>query len=217
VIRHFEKNQRGRDFVVGDIHGCFGLLETRLGEIGFSASSGDRLFSVGDLIDRGPRSIETLEFMYGIPIHAVRGNHEAMAIGVFDAAWDTGNYRANGGSWFFALTQPEQLQFADSFRTLPIAIEVETDNGLVGIVHANCPTDKWSDMHDGLYGDRADQFSMMCMWDRSRYQSNKTSSVAGVHQVIVGHTPVKEETIRGNVRYIDTGAVFGRKLTIIQL
>lgn len=47
MIKHFEKNTKGKDYVVGDIHGCFSLLESRLKEINFDEKV-DRLFSVGE-------------------------------------------------------------------------------------------------------------------------------------------------------------------------
>jgi len=46
-------NQAGKDYVIGDLHGCYELLERLLDAVGFDKSK-DRLFSVGDLIDRGP-------------------------------------------------------------------------------------------------------------------------------------------------------------------
>lgn len=217
MIKRFYKNTQGRDFVVGDIHGCFALLVMQLRGIGYCATKGDRLFSVGDLVDRGPNSEDSLRWIDHLGFYPVRGNHEQMAIDAADGHLDRFNYFANGGAWFLDKTMDERRVYADAFRELPIAIEVETENGLVGIVHADCPTDQWADMHEGLRGEHAEQFSMMCMWDRRRYNSRGTTNVSGVHQVIVGHTPVNEETIRGNVRYIDTGAVFGKKLTIIQL
>ena len=45
-------NRTGRDFVVGDVHGCFRTLEQALGQVGFDRER-DRLFSVGDLVNRG--------------------------------------------------------------------------------------------------------------------------------------------------------------------
>ena len=53
--RRFERNARGRDFVVGDVHGHFDTLERLLEAVDFDASA-DRLFSVGDLVNRGPAS-----------------------------------------------------------------------------------------------------------------------------------------------------------------
>jgi len=49
----FGENREGRDFVVGDIHGMFGHLRMLLKQVSFDAEV-DRLFSVGDLVDRCP-------------------------------------------------------------------------------------------------------------------------------------------------------------------
>ena len=46
MIKHFGPNLSGRDFVCGDIHGCFDLVESFLNKIGFDKTK-DRLFSVG--------------------------------------------------------------------------------------------------------------------------------------------------------------------------
>ncbi|MGB0713157.1 MAG: metallophosphoesterase, partial [Gammaproteobacteria bacterium] len=54
VVR-LEHNEVGRDLIVGDIHGEFIALKDRLDELEFVPGR-DRLFSVGDLIDRGPNS-----------------------------------------------------------------------------------------------------------------------------------------------------------------
>ena len=55
AMPRFAQNTVGRDFAVGDIHGCFTELQRGLEAIGFDPST-DRLFSVGDLVDRGPES-----------------------------------------------------------------------------------------------------------------------------------------------------------------
>ena len=47
------RNALGRDFAVGDVHGCFTRLQQGLDQLGFDPTR-DRLFSVGDLVDRGP-------------------------------------------------------------------------------------------------------------------------------------------------------------------
>ena len=72
----FERNRSGRDFVAGDIHGCVRTLEHLLVEVDFQPDS-DRLFSVGDLIDRGPHSREAIDWLVEGRIHAANmGNHE---------------------------------------------------------------------------------------------------------------------------------------------
>ncbi|WP_156803421.1 metallophosphoesterase [Frateuria aurantia] len=46
---------------MGEIHGCFSRLEAALALVGFDAGR-DRLFAVGDLVDRGPESAEVLNW-----------------------------------------------------------------------------------------------------------------------------------------------------------
>jgi serine/threonine protein phosphatase 1 len=59
-VQRFVLNATGRDFAVGDIHGCFSALEAALRHVGFSPDS-DRLFSVGDLVDRGSESDQVVD------------------------------------------------------------------------------------------------------------------------------------------------------------
>ena len=76
LTRQIEANGCGRDFVVGDVHGCFRTLERLLDDIAFEPDR-DRLFSVGDLIDRGPHSLEAIEWLMERRIEAATmGNHE---------------------------------------------------------------------------------------------------------------------------------------------
>ena len=56
-IEQVARNRMGRDFVVGDVHGCFRTLERCLRQVRFDRDR-DRLFSVGDLVSRGPHSLE---------------------------------------------------------------------------------------------------------------------------------------------------------------
>jgi len=54
-VKHFDMNITGRDFAVGDIHGCDRELQTALNAVKFIEQT-DRLFSVCDLVDRGEES-----------------------------------------------------------------------------------------------------------------------------------------------------------------
>ncbi len=65
--------------MVGDIHGHFKFLTMALDKLDFNTEL-DRIFSVGDLIDRGPDSIDVLNWLEKPWFHAVRGNHEQMLI-----------------------------------------------------------------------------------------------------------------------------------------
>lgn len=63
-----------RTIIIGDVHGCAGELEALLHEVSFS--SGDRLVFVGDLVARGPRSLDVLDIARQTGAIIVRGNHE---------------------------------------------------------------------------------------------------------------------------------------------
>lgn len=208
-VEHFGINTEGRDFAVGDIHGHFSRLRAALTSIGFDESR-DRLFSVGDLVDRGPESDQVLDWLNKPWVHAVRGNHEDMAIRWPNGNMDTDNYAANGGSWNIANPPIAQREIAVHLGELPIAIEVETEQGLVGIVHADCPFPTWRDFAVSL--DDAGMSNCMrkavfeaALWSRERIQSEDQSSISDVRAVVVGHTPLKRAAVLGNVHYIDTG------------
>lgn len=65
-----------RHIIVGDIHGCFDELQQLLQQMQFDRDQ-DVLISVGDIVDRGPKVKETVEFLFALPeFHMVLGNHE---------------------------------------------------------------------------------------------------------------------------------------------
>lgn len=210
MITRFPINTAGRDLVVGDIHGHFTKLRAKLDEVGFDPSK-DRLFSVGDLVDRGPESHLSIEWLAKPWFHPVQGNHEDMAIrwGKPDCMMDGQNYLINGGAWNHANSPEERAKFSAAFETLPLAIEIETEHGLVGVVHAE-PTDSWDELRSFLTDSDISHKHLKAlrqcvMWDRSRVEEGCTDLVAGVRAVVVGHTPIKHSITLGNVIYIDTG------------
>lgn len=212
AIRRFEKNTSGRDLIVGDIHGCFTKLQKALADIGFSPEKGDRLFSVGDLVDRGPESDQAIEWLRRPWFHAVQGNHEDMAIRWPNGNMDPGNYAANGGGWNIGNPPELRIEIAEAFRALPIAMEIETAEGTVGVIHAGCPVPSWTDLTRAL--DKPDTLTRgelgalidACMWSRDRIHSLDDSLVEGVRAVVVGHTPMDRMTSLGNTIFIDTAA-----------
>jgi serine/threonine protein phosphatase 1 len=216
-IAHFDRNTRGRDLIVGDIHGCFSRLGAHLNYLQFDPAR-DRLFSVGDLIDRGPESEHALEWLAQPWFHAVKGNHEEAAICFAHGTLRSDTYLSFGGAWLIRKMQAERMVFADAFSVLPVAIEVETANGLIGIVHADCPVPDWAILRADLASGDKSAYATECMWSRLRFDAQFGEKVEGVRAVIVGHMPVPRWTSLGNVLYIDTGAVFaGGDFTILDL
>ncbi len=64
-------------YAVGDLQGCLDPLKCLLDDVQFDPEK-DQLWLVGDLVNRGPQSLETLRFLYGIrqSLVCVLGNHD---------------------------------------------------------------------------------------------------------------------------------------------
>ena len=131
IIERFNRNTVGRDFACSDVHGHFDLLGDKLAMVNFDPSS-DRLFAVGDLVDRGPLSVESVEWIGRHWFHSVLGNHEMIAMGVAAGRHDVEHYLKNGGAWFLMLNDARRKAIAEVFSCLPFAIEIDTSHGRVG-------------------------------------------------------------------------------------
>ncbi|MGL6227939.1 MAG: metallophosphoesterase [Culicoidibacterales bacterium] len=218
MIKHFEINKKGRDFVVGDIHGFFTKLKKQLDEMGFDYEN-DRLFSVGDLVDRGPESHLALDWLSYSWFHPVRGNHEELTIEFcneiekYHHEW---LHVRNGGKWYIETECNVQEYFKDAFLKLPICIDVMTNNGLVGIVHADIHGNNWFDFLRKIH-DKNTAAIMYALWNRERFNDGIAFNIEDLHKLYVGHTPVEGITVLGNVEYIDTHSYNRDVFDIIEL
>ena len=210
---HFHKNETGRDFVIGDLHGCYNLLKDGLEAVDFCPGY-DRLFSVGDLIDRGEQNMECLGLYQEDWFHGVFGNHEDMMLSTVlgDVPGDFIWY-GNGGVWAED-ADPDELRVLAEYaqENVPMVITVDTDAGLVGICHAEPPTYDWA---DALEFDSDHMVKML--WGRVRLKGRLPLPTKGVHCTFHGHTPVKHVTVLGNAWFIDTGAYRTGRLEMMQM
>lgn len=223
MLKRFELNTKGRDYVVGDIHGSFSKLKEALEKINFDQEV-DRLFCCGDLVDRGPNSEDVYKWLEKPWFHSVRGNHDQMAIDAVRHGYrDLHLHLINGGQWLYGLPHVEQQCYAVVLEELPLAIEVLTSKGLVGIVHAEVPYSDWNELKVLLSSpiDESDFESLnkiqTMLWARNKIKMNDTKEIKGLYNLYVGHTVVDKPQQLGNVTYIDTGAVFGGPFSIIQI
>ncbi|MBP4045755.1 metallophosphoesterase [Chromobacterium violaceum] len=218
MIRKLPCNTQGRDWVVGDVHGCFAQLARLLKIIAFDPAR-DRLLSVGDLVDRGPDSAMVGEWLAQPWFHAVRGNHEQMALDAMrDPLRDLERHLRNGGRWLTELSPAERDACVAALSGLPLALEVDTEGGKIGVLHADCPGNDWTAMAARLEaGQPAAQDSDVLLWARDRVQNGGGGAVAGVELVLAGHTPQPRAILYDNVMHLDTGAVYGGKLTVFCL
>jgi len=207
AMPRFARNAAGRDFAVGDIHGCFSHLRRSLEAIGFDASV-DRLFSVGDLVDRGPESNEVLEWLAQPWFFSICGNHDFMACrSALGNPYETVDHLAHGGQWLEELEPMPRVEIGEALAALPLALEVETAAGLVGLVHADCPFDDWQEMQAVPWASVKPTSSVAecCLWSFERYTRRYAAPIRNVRAVVHGHVVVKAPEVLGNVHFIDTG------------
>ncbi|MBB3142806.1 metallophosphoesterase [Halomonas organivorans] len=215
MIQRHEANTQGRDFFVGDIHGQMDLLDSEMSRVGFDKGR-DRLFSVGDLIDRGARSLDCLSLAFEPWFHGVRGNHEMLALNALlidnEGDWMPHElWMSNGGTWALGENLREvKATLEAALEHLPYAREVEVDGQRIGMVHAEPPKD-WATLWQVDGPNR-----VQMVWGRTRIQQQDETPVIGIDAVVVGHTIVGAPTQLGNVHYIDTGAFHTGRLTLIE-
>src|SRR5262245_28290575 len=94
----------------------------------------------------------------------------------------------------------EQMRFATLFAGMPLLAEIDTEYGLVAMVHADCPLPSWDDLrhaisHSDLSMRLRDRLKMICQWSRERIYSGDERGVEGVRALVVGHTPVRDPTV----------------------
>ncbi|MNJ31429.1 Serine/threonine-protein phosphatase 1 [compost metagenome] len=217
MVKTFSRNIYGRDFVVGDIHGHFDLLLQLLKKVNFNTRK-DRIFSVGDLVDRGPHSKIVTDWLNKSWFHAVRGNHEQMIIDCAGGNGDIPRHTRNGGAWFYNIPRLAQVNIFKALCRLPLVIEVElSSGGKIGIVHAEPPL--WKNTHTWLDAkqiaalksdDKNYELALYhALYSRTKIDNNDCTFISGIDNIYVGHSTVPRVTNLGNVVYIDTGCSFG--------
>ena len=217
-VLRLPRNTRGRDFVVGDLHGAFDLLEGALRQANFDESR-DRLLMVGDLEDRGRASARCIELLLKDWAVSARGNHEQMALESFDSRGELKipadrlqAFHRNGMGWWLKLSAPKRLELLKLIERLPFALETETSRGTVGIIHADVPVGMDWPTFIGKLEALDNRTLQVCIWGRARIEADVHAGVPGVGRVFVGHTPQWGGLRRyGNVYAVDTGAVFGQE------
>src|SRR5262245_7450997 len=116
-------------YAIGDVQGCFASLKSLLELIAFDAQR-DRLWFVGDLVNRGPDSLATLRFVKSLGQGAVcvLGNHDLHLVAV---AAGCGGLREQD-TLQATLDAPDAAELVDWLRTRPL---MHAENGYA-MVHA---------------------------------------------------------------------------------
>ncbi len=212
AVHSLPPNERGRDLVIGDIHGQRETFERLLEKVRYAEADGDRLLLVGDVIDRGPDSAGMLPWLKRPGVSCIRGNHEQLMLNALqgdkevEALWIEGN----GGGWSTKLSDSEREQWLETLRRMPLALEVAGAQGTFVLVHAEVPeaTPWWALKAWLEEGDRDSGLS--CLWTRTRLARDREADrgVPDVWRTYHGHTPLRRSMTVGNMRWIDLGAAY---------
>jgi len=220
MVKVWDKEVTGKLYAVGDIHGCYNLLMSRLKEIGFDFEN-DLLVAVGDLVDRGTQNVECISLIDEPWFTSVKGNHEDLVImGDINRSYFNCHIQ-NGGEWFYDLDYQVQREIIKKLKTLPIALEISHNGKKFGFVHGHIEQNNWDEFKE-TFTQEPTAFrdpSELAMWGRERLDEEKKqyTHVTGVDAVIMGHTVTQKPCKRDNCYWIDTGAVHWGTMTILDL
>ncbi|MEU9574464.1 polynucleotide kinase-phosphatase [Streptomyces massasporeus] len=209
--------------IIGDIHGCAAELEALLGKLGYVDGvhpEGRTAVFVGDLVDRGPDSPGVLRRVMAMVKSGnalcVPGNHEnkygrylrGRKVQHTHGLAETIEQMAGESEEFVA----EVREFLDG-----LVSHYVLDGGRLVVCHAGLP-EKYHGRTSGrvrshaLYGDttgETDEFGLPVRYPWAEDYRGRAA-------VVYGHTPVPEAIWLNNTICLDTGAVFGGKLTALR-
>lgn len=211
-----------RIFVIGDIHGCNDEPRVMLEHLEKKEHLHDEdvVVFLGDYIDRGPSSKEVVDLLLAFKQkHAnsrfLRGNHEAMLADFLQGGNNLGfSFLRNGG---VETIQSYGVQLADAapdhFSSVLPPDHLDFFNNLETIVEF----DQFICVHAGLNPRRTldSQVDAETYWIRDEFISNPHPFGK---LIVFGHTPWRDIFV--NIPYkvgVDTGLVFGNKLTCLEL
>lgn len=227
------REERGPFDAIGDIHGCRSELETLLARLGYELvrdaegrpvdavhPEGRRVIFLGDLVDRGPDAPGVLRLAMGMVraghALAVPGNHEAKLVRALQGK----KVQTSHG---LAETLSQLAGETDEFRAeverfcRELVSHLVLDDGALVVAHAGL-IEKYQGRASGrvrsfaLYGDttgETDEYGLPVRlpW-ANEYRGDAT--------VLYGHVPTLEAEWVNNTMCLDTGCVFGGKLSALR-
>lgn len=231
------KDHPGPFDLIGDVHGCCNELESLLSLLGYRHENigtnpgftwrhpdGRTAVFVGDVLDRGPRILDTYRLVHSMIVAktglAVQGNHELKVYRHFKSAKP--EPRPSILQTLREIEQEDLPTQKETIRGLMEFIEglphhLVLDGGRLVAAHAGLREDLQGRdsalvRNQALFGDANARFD----------EETEATRMEWVHQyrgralVVYGHTPVAESAILNRTINIDTGCVFGGRLTALR-
>ena len=222
------KRETGPFDIIGDVHGCCDELEQLLEQLGYERNDGGpwahpagrKAIFVGDLVDRGPRIVDTLKTVMSMSqagtALSVPGNHDIKLKRKLEGR----DVRVSHGlDRTLAELEQQTAEFSAEVQKFldGLVSHYVFDDGRLVVAHAGMKAEmqgrgsgKVRDF--ALFGEttgETDEFGLPV-----RY--NWAAEYRGRANVVYGHTPVPEPEWLNRTINIDTGCVFGGKLTALR-
>lgn len=230
-----KRKEHGPFDIIGDVHGCVDELIHLMGKLGYAIKitgsgvarrvvsltpKGRRAIFVGDLVDRGPASPDVLRIVMHMVAQgqalAVPGNHDVKLL-----RWLNGRTVKQGHGIVQTISQleAEPDEFRDEVRNFidGLVSHLWLEDGKLAVAHAGIKEEMMGRVSGAvrefcLYGETSgetDEFGLPI-----RY--HWAAEYGGATSIVYGHTPVPEAEWLNNTLCVDTGCVFGGKLTALR-
>lgn len=226
-----KKYEHGPFDIIGDIHGCFEELCLLLTQLGYHLAYEDSIYKlthpagrkvvfVGDLVDRGPRSPDVIRLV----MHAVQsgiglcvaGNHDVKLVKALRGKNVTVAHGLQESLDQLSVESAGFLAEAIAFLDGLVSHYV-LDNGKLVVAHAG--------LKESMHGRGSGRVREFAMYGETTgeidsfglpVRHNWAEDYRGDAMVVYGHTPVLHPEWLNNTLCIDTGCVFGGKLSALQ-
>ena len=229
-----KRSDAGPFDIIGDVHGCAAELEELLTALGYTVAWGEALGErtvtvtpqgrkavfLGDLVDRGPNAPDCLRIAMSMvaagTAYCIQGNHErkfgrwlaGRKVTIAHGLQQTIDQYEASDRGFKETVQP----FVDDLRS-----HLWLDGGRLAVAHAGLKAEmigrgSGAVREFALYGETTGEIDEFGLPVRADWAAN----YRGDTTVVYGHTPVREAQWVNNTLCIDTGCVFGGKLTALR-
>ena len=221
-----KKGETGPLDIIGDIHGCYSELCDLLDKLGYSVNrengtvvppDGRKAVFLGDLCDRGPCNVEVLRLVMGMvqsgAAYCVAGNHD---VKLLKKLRGSNVQLTHGLDKTIEALESQSTEFIGEVKTFlnGLISHYVFDGGKLVTAHAGLK-EKYQGRGSGrvrdfcLYGDTTGETDEYGLPVRLPW----ANEYRGKATVVYGHTPVPVVEVINNTFCIDTGCVFGGKLT----
>jgi protein phosphatase len=234
------RSEHGPFDIIGDIHGCATELELLLTQLGYEATpdeqqgfwdfltyrhpGGRRVLFVGDLVDRGPRNLDTVKLVRNMMVAGsalcVCGNHEFKLLRYLRGKKVQINHGLDRSvAEVDAIPAEHQETYRQELSAFldGLLSHYVLDDGRLVIAHAGLKEEMQGRSSGAvrsfaMYGETTGEVDEFGLPVRANWAKNYRGAATVVH----GHVPVLRAEWLNNVIDIDTGCVFGGKLTALR-